>query len=112
MPRPLQSIYTLATTHYEFRYRSRFMWYWSLELILKAKVESRKQKIQYGRQVTILKVTSLKVDRLLPPMATINMHMNFEIEISKQTWVMLWKLCRLQTVRQTRWFQYNTPPPP
>ena len=30
-------------------------------------------------------------------MATINMHMKFEIEIPKQTWLMLWKPCRLQT---------------
>ena len=30
-------------------------------------------------------------------MATINMHMKFEIEIPKQTWLMLRKPCRLQT---------------
>ena len=55
-------------------------------LIFKAKVklESGNQKIQYGRQAAILKVTSLKINRLLP-MATINMHMKFEIEIPKQT---------------------------
>ena len=34
-------------------------------------------------------------------MATINMHMKFEIEISKQTWLMLRKPCRLQTDRRT-----------
>ena len=38
------------------------------------------KKIQYGCQVTILKVTSLKV-----PMATIYIHKKFEIEILKQT---------------------------
>ena len=71
---------------------------WSLKLIFKAKVklESWNQKIQYGRQAAILKVTSLKINRLLP-MATINMHMKFEIEIPKQTWLMLRKPCRLQT---------------
>ena len=34
-------------------------------------------------------------------MATINMHMKFEIEIPKQTWLMLRKPCRLQTDRRT-----------
>ena len=34
-------------------------------------------------------------------MATINMHMKFEIEIPKQTWLMLWKPCRLQTDGRT-----------
>ena len=58
------------------------------------------QKIQYGRLAAILKVTSLKINRLLP-MATINMHMKFEIEIPRQTWLMLRKPCRLQTDGQT-----------
>ena len=68
----------------------------SLELIFKAKLklESGNQKIQYGNQAAILKVTSLKIYRLLP-MATINMHMKFEIEIPKQTWLMLQKPCHL-----------------
>ena len=89
---------------------------WSLKLIFKAKVklESGNQKIQYGRQAAILKVTSLKINRLLP-MATINMHMKFEIEIPKQTWLMLRKPCRLQTDGRTdgltdgrtRWIQYT-----
>ena len=47
-------------------------------------------------------------------MATINMHMKFEIEIPKQTWLMLRKPCRLQTDgqtdRRTRWIQYTPPP--
>ena len=51
-------------------------------------------------------------------MATINMHMKFEIEIPKQTWLMLRKPCRLQTDGQTdrrtdgrtRWIQYTPPP--
>ena len=34
-------------------------------------------------------------------MATINMHMKYEIEIPKQTWLMLRKPCRLQTDGQT-----------
>ena len=72
--------------------------YLSLELIIKAKLklESGNQKIQYGHQAAILKVTSLKINRLLP-MTTINMHMKFEIEILKQTWLTLWKPCHLQS---------------
>ena len=34
-------------------------------------------------------------------MATINMHMKLEIEIPKQTWLMLRKPCRLQTDGRT-----------
>ena len=89
---------------------------WSLKLIFKAKVklESGNQIIQYGRQAAILNVTSLKINRLLP-MTTIKMHMKFEIEIPKQTWLMLWKPCRLQTDwrtdgrtdGRTRWIQYT-----
>ena len=79
--------------------------------------ESRNRKIQYVRQAAILKVTSLKINRLLP-MATINMHLKFEIEIPKQTWLMLRKPCHLQTDGRsdgrmdgrTRWIQYTPPP--
>ena len=41
--------------------------YWSLDLIFRAKLklQSRNWKIQYGHQVAILKVTSLKINRLL-----------------------------------------------
>ena len=72
--------------------------YWSLELIFEAKLklESGNQNIQYGHQAAILKVTSLKINRLLS-MTTINMHMKFEIEIPKQTWLTLWKPCHLQS---------------
>ena len=70
----------------------------SLELIFKAKLklESGNQKIQYGHQAAILKVTTLKINRLLP-MTTINMHMKFEIEILKQTWLTSRKPCHLQS---------------
>ena len=72
--------------------------HWSFKLILKAKLklESGNQTIRYGRQAAILKVTSLKINRLLP-MAIINMHMGFESEIPKQTWLTLRKPCRLQS---------------
>ena len=49
-------------------------------------------------------------------MATINILMKFEIEIPKQTWLMLRKPCRLQTDGQTdgRTDKVNPvyPPPP
>ena len=75
---------------------------WNLKFIFKAKVKlkSGNQKIQYGRQAAILKVTSLKINRILP-MATIKMHMKFEIETPNETWLTLWKPCRLQTDRKT-----------
>ena len=84
---------------------------WSLNMIFKAKLklESGNWKIQYDHQAAILKVTSLKINAQNLPIATNNMHMKFEIEIRKQSWVMLQKPCRLQTDRQTdrrtRWFQ-------
>ena len=92
------------------------MWYCSLDLTFKAKLkfESRNRKIQHCHQVAILKVTSLKINMLLPIVT--NMHMKFEIEIPKQSWVTLWKPCRLQTNGQTdirtRWIQYTLPPAP
>ena len=83
---------------------------WSLKLKFQSKLdlhpvtlsptESENQQIKYGRQAAILKVTSLKINRLLP-MATINMHMKFEMKIPKQTWLMLRKPCRLQTDGRT-----------
>ena len=62
----------------------------------KLKLESGNQKTQYGHQAAILKVTSLKINRL-PPMTAINMHLKFEIEIRKLTWLTLWKPCHLQS---------------
>ena len=69
-----------------------------------------KPKIPDGCQVAILKVTLLKINRLLP-MANKNRHMKFQIKIPKQTWVTLRKPCFLQTDKRTRWFQYTLPPP-
>ena len=92
---------------------TQVMCHWSLGLIFKAilKIESGKQKIQDGHQAAILEVTSLKINRLLP-MATHNMHIKFEIEIPKQTWVMLRKPCRLQTDGQTDGQGESSIPPP
>ena len=58
------------------------MCHWSLED--KLNLESRNQKIQYGCQMAILKVTQLIINRLLS-IATNNMHMKFETENPNQT---------------------------
>ena len=78
--------------------------YWSLDLIFKAKLklESGNWKIKYGCQAAIFKLKLLKINRVLPR-ATKNMHMKFEIEIPKQTWVTLRKPCRLQMDRGLQW---------
>ena len=44
-----------------------------------------KWKIQYGCQAAILKMTVTENQWAFLPMATINMHMKFEVEIPKQT---------------------------
>ena len=69
--------------------------------------------------MALLKINSLQ------RIATNDMHMKVEIEILKQTWVMLQRPSRLQTVRRPRLIQYTpttptthsyphppTPPPP
>ena len=45
-------------------------------------------------------------------MATINMHMKFEIEIPRETWLMLRKPCRLQTDGRTDGQDESSIPPP
>ena len=94
---------------------TQVMCQWSLDLIFKAKLklESANRKIQYVGQAAILKVTSLKIYRLLA-IAIYNMHTKFEIEIPRHIRVTLQKPCRLQTYgqtdRRTRWIQYTPPP--
>ena len=58
----------------------------SLDLIFKAnlKLESRNWKLQYGRQAAILKMTSLKINRLYS-LYTSNVQLNFELDIQSQT---------------------------
>ena len=91
--------YTSAYDHHQHAHK---IWNWNSKANLTyapetmLPTESGNQKIQYGYQAAILKVTSLKINRHLP-MTTINMHMKFEIEILKRTWLMLQTLCRLQT---------------
>ena len=46
--------------------------------------ESRYCKIQYGRQVAILKVTLLKINRLLPIHAS-DVPLKFELDIQSET---------------------------
>ena len=68
------------------------MWYWSLDLIFKAKLklESRNQKIQYGHQVAILKMMSLNINRLLPIYRSIG-PLKFRVHIQIQTKVRVQK---------------------
>ena len=62
------------------------MCYLSLDLKFKAKLklESRNRKIQYGRQAAILKVTLLKINRLLS-IYTSDVPLNFGLDIQSQT---------------------------
>ena len=64
--------------------------HWSFEFIFKAKLklESGNQKIQYGRQAAILKLTSLKINRLLPIYISI-VPLKFGVDIHSQTKVSL-----------------------
>ena len=50
----------------------------------------QKRKIQYGRQAAILKMTLLKIDRLLPIYISI-VPLKFEVDIQSQSKVRVWK---------------------
>ena len=52
--------------------------------------ESRHRKIQYGRQAAILKMTLLKINRLLPIYISI-VPLKFGVDIQSQTKVRVWK---------------------
>ena len=73
--------------------------YWSLEWIFKAKLklESGNQKIQYGHQVAILKLTLLKNNGLFCLWAQSTCTWNLKLKFQSK----LWKPCCLQTDRQT-----------
>ena len=66
--------------------------HWSFEFIFKAKLklEPGNQTIQYGCQVTILKLTSLKIIRLLPIYIS-TVPLKFRVDIHSQTKVRVWK---------------------
>ena len=78
--------------------------YWIFKT--KLKLESGNRKIQYACQVAILKVTSLKINRLLS-IATCNI---WNLKLKFQNKLEL-RPCRPQTDRQTdrrtRWIQYD-----
>ena len=90
---------------------TQMMCQWSLDFKAKLELQSGNRKIQYGCQIAILKVTSLKINRLLP---IANEEHAYEIWNSKWTWVTLWKPCPLQTDGwtdgRTRWIQYTPTP--
>ena len=52
--------------------------------------ESRNQKKQYGHQAAILKMTLLKINRLLPIYISI-VPLKFGVDIQRQTKVRVWK---------------------
>ena len=54
------------------------------------KVRVRKPKIQYGRQAAILKLISLKINRLLPIYVSV-VPLKFGVDIQSQTKVRVWK---------------------
>ena len=60
--------------------------HWSFEFICKAKLklESGNQKIKYGCQAAILKLTSLRINRLLPIYISI-VPLKFGVDIHSQT---------------------------
>ena len=70
----------------------------SLDLKLKAKLklESGNQKIQYGHQAAILKVTYLKINRLFS-IHTSNVLLKFGLDIQSQTEV------RVRKPKNPRW---------
>ena len=71
---------------------TQVMGHWSFEFIFKAKLklESGNQKIQYGCQVAILKLTPLKINRLLPIYIS-TLPLKFGVDIQSQTKVRVWK---------------------
>ena len=71
---------------------TKVLCHWSLELIFKAKLklESGNQKIQYGCQAAILKLTWMKIIRLLPKHISI-VPLKFGVDIHSQTNIRVWK---------------------
>ena len=73
---------------------------WSLKLKFQSKLDLhsgnhatyrvQKWKIQYGRQAAILKMTLLKINRLLPIYISI-VPLKFEVDIQSQSKVRVWK---------------------
>ena len=55
-----------------------------------APTESRNQKIQYGCQAAIFKITLLKITRFLPIYISI-VPVKFEVDIQSQSKVRVWK---------------------
>ena len=71
---------------------TQVMGHWNFEFIFKAKLklESGNQKIQYGCQVAILKLTPLKINRLLSIYIS-TLPLKFGVDIQSQTKVRVWK---------------------
>ena len=86
---------------------STCIWSWKLKFQSKLDLHSgnhatyrvQKRKIQYGRQAAILKMTLLKIDRLLPIYISI-VPLKFEVDIQSQSKVRVWKPKKNQYGRQ------------
>ena len=82
-----------AYDHHQYAYE---IWNWNSKANLTyipetmPPTESRNRKKQYGRQVAILKMTSLKINRLLPIYISI-VPLKFGLDIQSQTKVRVWK---------------------
>ena len=91
------------------------MCHWSLNLIFRAKpkLESGNRKSNIASRWQILKVTSLKINRLLP-IATNNMYMKlkFQSELELRFGNHYMSPTEGRTDRRTRWIQYTLPPTP
>ena len=82
-----------AYDHHQHAYE---VWNWNSKSNLTYTPETmptngvQKRKIQYGRQAAILKMTLLKINRLLPIYTSIVL-MKFEVDIQSQSKVRVWK---------------------
>ena len=80
---------------------TRVLGHWSFEFIFKAKLkfQSGNQKIQYGCQADILKLTLLKINRLLPIYIS-TVTLKFRVHIQSQTKIRVRKPKIIQYGRQ------------
>ena len=85
--------YTPAYDHHQHAYD---IWNWNSKANLTyapetmPPTESRNRKKQYGRQAAILKLTSLKINRLLPIYISI-VPLKFGVDIQSQSKITVWK---------------------
>ena len=89
---------------------------WSLKLKFQSKLDLhsgnhatyrvQKRKIQYGRQAAILKMTLLKIYRLLPIYISI-VPLKFEVDIQSQSKVRVWKPKKSNTATRRPFWKWR-----